>query len=253
MQTSVVIEEMFRGPPRSGNGGYVTGLVAGLLTGGRFDLPQQRAAEVTLRAPVPLGRQLRVAHGEGQLRVSDGEQLIAEASLTRLSLDVPEPASFEEALAARERSASLRRGQHPFLPGERIGFHPICFCCGAELAPDDGLHVYAAAMPGRSEVAAAWTAPAKFARADGTLPPEIVCTALDCPGQFAWLAQDIRTGLLGRLTPRIERQVHAGERCVVIGWTMGQERKKFFAGTALFNEQRELCAYASSVWIGRTA
>lgn len=251
MQTSVVIEDMFRGPPRSGNGGYVTGLVAGLLTGGRFDLPQQQAAEVTLRAPVPLDRPLAIVQGEGQLRVTDGEQLIAEASIVRLSLDVPEPASFDEALAARDGSASLRRGKHPFFPGERIGFHPVCFCCGAELAADVGLHVYAAAIPERSQVAAAWIAPARFARADGTLPPEIVCTALDCPGQFAWLAEGVRTGLLGRLTPRIERPIRAGERCVVIGWTMGQERKKFFAGTALFNEQRELCAYASSVWIGR--
>jgi hypothetical protein len=251
MQTSVVIEEQFRGPPRSGNGGYVTGIVAGFLTGGRFDLPQQQAVEVTLRAPVPLARPLSVLHGEGQLRVSDGEQLIAEASIGDLSLEVPEPASFDEALAARDTSASLKRSKHPFFTGERVGFHPICFCCGAELAADAGLHVYAAAIPSRDQVAAAWVAPAKWARADGTLPPEIVCTALDCPGQFAWLAQGVRTGLLGRLTPRIERTVRAGERCVVIGWTIAQERRKFFAGTALFNEQRELCAYARSVWIGR--
>jgi hypothetical protein len=251
MSGSFVVEEQFRGPPQSGNGGYVTGIVASLLTEARPASSQLTAAEVTLRAPVPLGRKLHVQRDAEQLHVTDDGRLIVEARLTTLKMSVPAPASYEEAMAVRAASAALVRGEHRFLPGERVGFHPICFCCGAELAPDRGLHVYAAPVTERAQVAAAWTASEHFASADGTLPPEIVCTALDCPGQFAWLATGVRTGMLGRMTPRIERSVRAGERCVVIGWTMGQEGKKFFAGTALFNEKSELCAYARAVWIGR--
>ena len=251
MRAPIIIEEQFRGPPKSGNGGYVTGVIAGLLTGGRFDLPQLGAAEVTLRAPVPLDQPLSVAGEAERLRVLDGERLIAEAQLTTLALEVPEPASYDEALAVRPTSLSLRVGFHPWLAAERVGVHPICFCCGAELAPDKGLHVYAAALAERKQVAAAWVAPAAYAAESGELPAAIVCAALDCPGQFAWNAEGVRTGMLGRLAVRIEKPVRAAERCVVIGWTMGSEGRKYYAGTALFNEQRELCAYAKAVWIGR--
>lgn len=229
----------------------MTGVIAGLLTGGRFDLPQLAAAEVTLRAPVPLDPPLAVEESAEQLRVLDGERLIAEARHTTLAVEVPEPASYDEALAARPTSLSLRAGFHPWLAAERLGIHPICFCCGAELAPNQGLHVYAAAVPGKQQVAAAWVAPSAYAADGGTLPAAIVCAALDCPGQFAWHAEGVRTGMLGRLAARIEKPVRAGERCVVIGWTMGSEGRKFYAGTALFNERRELCAYAKAVWVGR--
>lgn len=252
-ETFIVIPDRYRGPPQSGNGGYVCGVLAGLLTEGRFDLPDGRAAEVTLRAPVPLDREIAVRRDAGALAAHSGETLIAEAALTTLSMQVPEPASFEQALAVRERSASLKVGMHAWLKQERKGFHPICFCCGAELAPDEGLHVYAAAVAERNQVAAAWTPHATFGGADGYLAPEIICAALDCPGQFAWLAAGTRTGLLGRLTARVERRVRAGEDCVVIGWTMGNEGRKFYAGTALFDARGELCAYAKAVWIGRPA
>jgi hypothetical protein len=248
---TVTVPDRFRGPPSSGNGGYVCGLFGGLLTDGRFDLPEQQAAEVTLRAPVPLDQPIAVRRNGHTLSAHHGETLIVEAALAPLQLDVPEPASWEQALAVRAQSPSLQRAMHPWLRSERLGFHPVCFCCGAELAPDQGLHVYAAAVAGRDQVAAAWRCDLAFADEQGCVPPELICAALDCPGQFAWLAQGTRTGLLGRLTARVERPVRAGEPCVVIGWTLGNEGRKFYAGTALFDAQQNLCAYAKAVWIGR--
>ncbi|HEY3542877.1 MAG TPA: ASCH domain-containing protein, partial [Gaiellaceae bacterium] len=50
--TDLVIAARYRGPARSGNGGYTCGLVAGLLGGSDV--------EVTLRAPPPLDRPLRI-------------------------------------------------------------------------------------------------------------------------------------------------------------------------------------------------
>ena len=249
---SVCIPEMFRGPPSSANGGYATGVFGRIFTRGDFALPPGEGIEVTLRAPVQLDHALATErHGEA-LRVLDGERLIAEVRRAPLSLDVPEPPSWDEALAARDRSPALERNErHPLLGGPRIGFHPICFCCGAELTEDRGLRVFAAPLPERDQVAAAWSCEPRFAAASGEVPAEIVCTALDCPGQFAWLAKGTRTGLLGRLTVRLEKPVRAGERCVVTGWTLGSEGKKFFAGTALFDAGGQRCAVAKAVWIGK--
>ena len=250
--STVVIPDRFRGPPKSGNGGYVCGVFGGLLTGGRYDLEGQRAAEVTLRAPIPLDQPIAVRRDGETLTAHHGETLLVEATLSDLQLNVPAPASYEQALAVREHSASLQVRLHPWLGEQRKGFHPICVCCGAELAPEDGLHVYPAHVPELAQVAAAWSCHPAFADADGRVPPELIITALDCPGQFAWLAEGTRTGLLGRLTARVEHQVRAGDRCVVIGWTLGNEGRKFYSGTALFNERGTLCAYAKAVWIGRS-
>jgi hypothetical protein len=247
---TISIPEKFRGPPKSANGGYATGAFGALLAPD-FGSEPGRAVEVTLRAPVPLDRELAYGMHADALVVRDGETLIAEARRAELDLEVPAPASLEQALSVRNRSASLIVGKHPWLGEDRVGFHPVCFCCGAELTPDLGLRVFAAPLPDLAQVAAAWTGEASFAASSGELPPEIVCTALDCPGQFAWLAEGTRTGLLGRLTVRIDRPVRAGEPCVVIGWTLGNEGKKFYAGTALFDASGTLCACAKAVWIGK--
>jgi hypothetical protein len=111
--------------------------------------------------------------------------------------------------------------------------------------------VYAAPVEGFDGVAAAWRPHAKLAGSDGLLPESIVWTALDCPGQFAWLAGGIRTGLLGRMVARTLRPVRAEADNVVIGWRLGNEGRKYFAGTALFDESGALCAIARQTWIGR--
>ena len=72
MTGSLVIAPRFCGPPDSGNGGYVCGLIAGYLDG---------PAEVTLRRPPPLETPLAVeCDDHGSARVLDGQTLIAEAT-----------------------------------------------------------------------------------------------------------------------------------------------------------------------------
>jgi hypothetical protein len=225
-------------------------MVADSLTRGVHNLPNHGAVEVTLRAPIPLD-QLLTTHGNGEsLLVRHGDTLIAEATITNLQLAMPEPATWHEALAVREQSYSLPMGINSLFKVPMRGVHPICFCCGTEVAPNEGAHVYSAPLPKKHQVAAAWIPDPSLAT-DGVVRPEMIWTALDCPGQMAWRAEGTQTGMLGRITARIEKPVHASERCVVIGWTMGNEGKKFFAGTALFNSRNELCAYAKAVWIGR--
>jgi hypothetical protein len=249
INNEILIAEKFRGPPKSGNGGYVSGAFAGALTGGVHNLPNHQAVEVTLRAPIPLDQSMSLHRLDSTMTVKRGETLIAEAKIVSLEMSVPTPATWEEAFAAREQSYSLPLRPHSMFEGIRKGVHPICFCCGAELSPTDGLHVYSAPVKDKTQVAAAWIPNACFAN-EGIVTPECIWTALDCPGQMAWRARGVKTGMLGRLTARIEKPVHAEERCVVIGWTMENEARKYFAGTALFNSRNELCAYAKAVWIG---
>ena len=51
MSDQITIPKRFCGPPDSGNGGYVCGLLAGYVSGG---------SEVTLRMPPPLERPLDI-------------------------------------------------------------------------------------------------------------------------------------------------------------------------------------------------
>lgn len=250
MKDSINVPSRFRGPPESGNGGFVAGILAESLQR-ESALRDEEAVEVTLRAPTPLDQPMQtLSPEEGSLQLILGETLIAEARRTTLTLEVPEPPSFAAALAVRPDSPSLQKALNPFVPGGR-GFHPICFCCGADVDPDEGLHVYPARVDGFEGVAAAWRPSSVFADADGLLPERILWAGLDCPGQFAYLNAGIRTGMLGRITGRILTPVKADQNLVIIGWCLEVERSKHFAGTALFDESGELCGYTKQVWIGR--
>jgi hypothetical protein len=71
MTGSIVIAPRFCGPPDSGNGGYVCGLIAACLDG---------PAQITLRRPPPLATPMTVERdGQGAVRVLDGRTLIAGA------------------------------------------------------------------------------------------------------------------------------------------------------------------------------
>lgn len=248
MQDSLVIPAQFRGPPNSGNGGYVAGAIAErfpLVPGGPAN-----AVEVTLRAPIPLDTPMQLAcSSESRLTLTLDDQLIAEAAPAQLDLDVPRPPSYADTIAARSRSAALQSGLNSLIPGG-VGFHPVCVCCGLDVAEGTGLRVFAAPVPGFDGAAAAWRPHPAFADADGLLPERLVWTALDCPGQFAYLAGGIRTGLLGRMTARVLRPVAVETDYVVIGWRIGIERRKHFAGTALFDDAGTLYALAQQTWIG---
>jgi hypothetical protein len=250
MQESIVIPARFRGPPESGNGGYVAGAIAACFES-EGEADANAAIQVTLRAPPPLDRPMPVLRNDASsLQVILGETLIADAARTELTLEVPEPPTFAAALAAAPNSPSLIENINPVvLTG--TGFHPICFCCGADVEADAGLHVYAAPVDGFDGVAAAWHPSAVFADTDGYLPERIVWAALDCPGQFAYLAAGIRTGMLGRITGRMVKKARQDQDFVVIGWCLEVERSKHFAGTALFDATGHLCAYTKQVWIGR--
>ena len=238
----VVVEERFRGPPQSGNGGYVGGLFSKTIdSSGRGDV------EVTLRSPIPLDKRMQVTRqNDGTAAIMDGETLIAEVKPVQWEMEVPAPPEWEEIKAAAPKSLAFKPNINDLLPGQ-TGFHPICFCCGVE--HDSGLQVCVA--PIGNQVAAVWETKESWGLSDGLLPIEFLWTAMDCPGQFAYMEQGIRTGMLGRITAAVIERPSAGETLLVSAWTIVVEGKKHFAGSAIFDRSGKLYCKAKTIWIGR--
>jgi hypothetical protein len=218
----LVIDRHFRGPTESANGGYTCGVLASLFHG---------PVEVTLRLPPPLDRPLEVDMEGGRERAElrEGETLVAEAGLTDLELELPEPIPFVDAAEAA-------------LPdGDKESAFPECFVCG--WARSDGLGIYAGPVEGRDAVAATWTP-----RPDH-VAPEFVWAALDCPGAYAVHGGGRGTPVLGRLAAKVEHLPHPEEPCVVMAWPLGAEGRKLYAGTALFGEDGRVLGSARATWI----
>jgi hypothetical protein len=83
---------------------------------------------------------------------------------------------------------------------------------------------------------------------DGTIRPEFLWAALDCPGYFATPLAG-RMALLGEMATAVSRPVRPGEACVVLGWRRHSQGRKHYSGTAIFNRDGELVARASATWI----
>ncbi|MFT5100420.1 MAG: hypothetical protein ACI9CE_001147 [Flavobacterium sp.] len=238
----VVVKNRFRGPPQSGNGGYVGGLFSKAIDpSGKGDV------EVTLRSPIPLDTPLETNQlDDGSATITHGETLIAQMKPVIWEMDVPAPPSWLDVEAVAKESLAYSSNINELLPGRR-GFHPICFCCGVE--HDTGLQVCVASVG--DLVAAIWKTKQDWGLTDGLLPIEYLWTAMDCPGQFAYMEKGIRTGMLGRITASVNERPKAGEDLLVTAWTILVEGKKHFAGAAIFDRQGKLYSKAKTVWIGR--
>jgi hypothetical protein len=76
-----------------------------------------------------------------------------------------------------------------------------------------------------------------------------VWAALDCPSGWA-VDEFSREGvLLGRLAAELVGPVAGGEGHIVLGWPVGAEGRKRFAGSAVFTADGALRAYARSTWL----
>jgi hypothetical protein len=226
---TLTIASRFCGPPSSSNGGYFAGLVATLAS---------RTVAVRLLKPPPLDTELSVVElEEGVLQVRQGEEPIGEARPTTLELAARPAPEYLEAVEASRRYAGFR--QHRF---------PTCFVCGTRRVRGDGLRIFAGPMPERGVVAAPWVPDASLDGGDGKVRAEFMSAALDCPGYYA-VAPDDRMMLLAEFTAHVDRRVHIGESCTVVGWPIGSSGRKHEAGTALYDGEGELCGQARALWI----
>jgi hypothetical protein len=236
MTDSLVIPSRFCGPPGSGNGGYVCGRIAAYING---------PVTVTLRRPPPLEVPMAVERdGEDSVRIHHGGTLIAEADSSPGGPvpQVPGPVSPAEAHAAAGRA---RYYTDPAFPD--------CFVCGMNRQPGDGLRIFPGPVPGRAVWAAPWAPDPSVTGAGGTVRPEVVWAALDCPSGIAaaeatGLGQDTAV-LLGRMTASLTALPAPGDRCLVIAWPGPRDGRKLLAGSAVLGPGGEVLAAASAVWL----
>ena len=233
--SEVVVARQFCGPPNSGNGGYVAGLMAQSIPG---------PATAVLRAIIPLDAPLALTPGDtASTLTGEAGALIGEASAASADLlpVPPAPPSFDEAEAAGKRYFAFSRP-----------FHPICFTCGPKRTEGDGARVFVGPIEGApaGHVAGVWSAAPGFCGPDGLAHTEIVWAALDCPGSIAWVErQGSGGGLLGTMTAEILRRPAQDEPVIITAWPIEQEGRKQFAGVAMFSQDGELMARAHQVWI----
>jgi hypothetical protein len=236
--STLVVPRRFRGPATSGNGGWTSGALAALLTGGGSPQPVVR---VRLSAPPPLETPLAVTRDGDTATAADADRVVASATLdgdgeARTTTLVP-PVTFEEAERAGERYPGLTN--HPF---------PECFTCGT--ARSDGLGL----RPGPVEdglgdgVAAVWRPDATLADADGLVAVPVVWAALDCPGGWS---VDIagRPMVLGTMTAHVVDRPRAGEPLVVAGRALEVSDRKALTATTIYRPDAQVLATALHVWV----
>ncbi len=239
---SLTVDARFNGPPGSGNGGYVAGLLAAHVA--RL-LPTYRPGDpvqVTLREPPPLGIALLVAADEGRVTATFGGALVAEAEPGELGEDLVAPVAFDVAAEAEQRYGGLVA--HPF---------PGCFVCGTDRPGDDGMGLRPGRVgPGAGSgpeglVATTWVPDSSLAGADGLVGEPFVWAALDCPGGWA---SDLtaRPMVLGRITARVHARPDVGDRCVVVGRALRTEGRKTFTSTTAYDGDGRALGQAEATW-----
>ena len=227
---TVRIERRFRGPPATGNGGYVAGLVAAALGGTN--------CRVTLRAPPPVDEDLTLTTNNASATLAQNDSILVTASSEPIEVDVPPPPTFAEAEDAVPRFTGHHR--HVF---------PGCFVCGTERNEGDGMRIFPGPLhDGARRVAATWIPDGTLTDDHGAVRPEFLWAALDCPGYFA--AED-RAGLalLGQMSAVLHRTVRAGEPLIVTGWPIESEGRKHRVGSALHDRDGHEVAAALATWI----
>lgn len=222
------MDACFNGPPAIGHGGYVAGL---------FINQARHPLQVTLRLPTPLGVPLSLVElDDEKAELRTGEHVIANAEPTEFSLEVPPIPSFDEAEAAAEASPSHL-------------MHGGCFGCGNR-PEGEGLRVFVGPMniEGQPIVAGTWKPTSWMGRDGNTIDPQYVLAALDCPGAFSFITTDVRAALLGRIQFKQLEELAADEEYVIVGWQIGTEGRKMFAGTAVADRSGKVKAIAKATW-----
>jgi hypothetical protein len=192
--SKIVIGRQFRGPPNSGNGGYVCGVLARGLDG---------PVTAVLRAPPPLDVDLDLATRRRAV-------LTGEAAADRPGRP-GRPGAAGAAAGAEPARPPARPARSSASAAECIRLLHLrresaeataCACCRASRGAG-------------GRVACTWTPHCAFADATGRRP-EVVWAALDCPGIFAW-SREGRTAASGHHDRRGAARC-GGEDYVVLAW-----------------------------------
>jgi hypothetical protein len=229
---TVSVPARFSGPPNSGNGGYTCALLARHVGD---------PAEVTLRKPIPIEREMQVVRADGVFKLLAGGDVIAEGKSTEIGVDLIAPVTFAEAQAAAHKSPAFK--QHPF---------PTCFVCGPQRAEGDGLRIFPGIVRDNAVghvFASPWIPAKEFAEMDGKVRREFIWSAMDCPTGFAGGFPYQGKLVTGRLAVHQIAPIRVGEHCVIMSWPIGIDGRKHHAAAALYGEDQTLRTTAKATWI----
>ena len=230
MHTEVKIPARYNGPPASGNGGYSCGVLAAFING---------PARVRLHVPPPLDTPLRVVEtAAGGVELYDGDTLVGSGVPAPVELDIPPAPSLEEAEAAAGRYLCYE--DHTF---------PTCFVCGPGRPGHDGLGLFPGSVTSWNLLACPWSPTPDLLDDAGNIRPEIVWSALDCPGYFAAMGKNIRPAVLGELDGELRVAIPGDHPLIVYSWPLGEDGRKLYAGTAIATAAGEVLASSRSTWI----
>ncbi len=237
---TMTVPARFRGPARSGNGGWSAGRLAEELmahTG-------PTTVTVVLRQPPPLDIPLDVEVSADAATLRHEGEVVASASPADADLAVVAGVTPDVARAAEEHYAG--HDFHPF---------PGCFACGTAREPGDGLRIFPGLVddadgPGQARVAATWTPTASVGDPDSEEDATIPATwaALDCVGGWAGDLTE-RLMVLGTMTAVVGLPPRVGEEHVVVGGARGREGRRTFTSSALYDPNGRAIAVAEHVWI----
>lgn len=230
----IKIPARFQSWPGIVNGGYLAGLLYRRLGG---------TVEVTMRRPTPLDAPLHLSARDGSAELTDGDGCLVSAVAVDAELEPPGPVSYEEALLARDRYYGFG--------DSRLS---SCFVCGCRRRSGQGLRIFSGPLaPGR--VAAPWIPAPVFRGGGSAVATEYVVAALDCPGGWAIASVSERLYVpmvLGRATIRTLEPVRTGRPHVVVGRATGEDGRKRFCTTAIYEADGRLCAVAEAIWFPMT-
>lgn len=229
----VTIPRQFNGPPESGNGGWVSGLIAAA----RLEQDPAEPVSARLRMPPPLDTPLAWEHDASETRLmTHGGAVVGTATAGAFRREAPpfvDAAGVDAGLAAY-----LGFHSHPF--GD-------CFTCGTARGEGDGLRIFTGPL-GEGLTAGPWHVHPAFDRGDGTADLPVAWAALDCPGGWAadFSAQPM---LLGTMTAQLLKAPEVGRTYHCVGRLSGQEGRKFFTDVALYTPEGDLVGRSEQIWI----
>ncbi|MFE3797500.1 hypothetical protein KHQ06_21245 [Nocardia tengchongensis] len=230
---ALTIPAHIHGYPEIVFGGYLAGLLAAEAGGDTVRVDFRRA--VMVGTPIRLSSP---AGGRAAFTATD-DTLLVEATPSVLTLDPRPTPSWTAAKSAVELALS----------GDRTVTD--CYGCGLGCAPGRGLRLFPSELPGTRMMAAAWTPDAGLADETGELPPEIVWSALDCPGgRAAFVFSEMGSGAFtAALTATQLRPMYAGADYISHAWVIARDGRKHTVGVALSTADGELCALSEALWI----
>jgi len=248
-RAQVSIDSVYNGPVNCGNGGYISGLLAGFIEGD---------AEIRINAAFPVETPLQVKDTDKGIGVYLDDKLLGSARSIQLELSIPTPPNLESARAASQRFEFI----HSSDPKG-------CYVCSPTRTTENGLLVFCGALdeliesdPGvdwstqieKNIIAALWRPSDNLCEGEGEshIDNIYVWSALDCPGAYAIKAAEPDAGLqlLGTCSGSIKAPLRPNEDYIVSSWKISPNSgRKRFMGVAIHTTAGELMACAKQIWI----